>query len=759
MVGSTITHYRILSVLGRGGMGEVYEAEDMNLQRHVALKFLNPERARKPEAIERFRREARMASALNHPHICTVHEIGEAQGQYFIVTELLRGRDLQQTIAHGQIEAKRVYQFALQIADALAAAHGHGIVHRDLKPSNIFITEEGQIKLLDFGLAKPAESGLSYPADAVTVAQDGLTRAGAIVGTLTYMSPEQLRGIPLGTASDVFSFGIVLCEMLTGIHPFVKRTAVETASSILSDVFPAIDGSLPPVPEPWLAILRKMLNKNESERYRNAQEVRTDLIKLSSEAGFSQLGVIAVGAVSPARSSIAVLPFRNLTRDPDNEYFSDGLTEELINLLSNISDLRVAARSSSFRFRGKALDIREIGRELAVSSILEGSVQRSGNRVRITGQLVDVADGFQLWSGKYARELSDVFALQDEIAQAVVASLEPALNRQPMAIPVRRVINPEAYNLYLQGRFFWNKRTAQDLRKAIECFSNAIALDSGFAPALAGIADAHMALAIYGVEAPEAMIPLVKESARKALAIDPKLAEAYTSLGCAEAVYDWNWKSAERQFQRAIESSPRYATGHHWYATSCLLPQARFEESHRELHMARELEPLSLVIGTTWGLGLLLERRPDEAIEEFAKVIAMDKNFGMAHFFLGQAYSLKGMFSEAVRESQISAELNARSSESLAVLGWVYSQAGEPEEATRILEDLRQQSLSTYVSPVLLAQVVLGLGDKQDALDYLDQARQARAVDLVWLKVRPSFDHLREEPRFIQLCNDIGLPC
>jgi TolB-like protein len=384
------------------------------------------------------------------------------------------------------------------------------------------------------------------------------------------MSPEQLRGIPLGTASDVFSFGIVLCEMLTGIHPFVKRTAVETASSILSDVFPAIDGSLPPVPEPWLAILRKMLNKNESERYRNAQEVRTDLIKLSSEAGFSQLGVIAVGAVSPARSSIAVLPFRNLTRDPDNEYFSDGLTEELINLLSNISDLRVAARSSSFRFRGKALDIREIGRELAVSSILEGSVQRSGNRVRITGQLVDVADGFQLWSGKYARELSDVFALQDEIAQAVVASLEPALNRQPMAIPVRRVINPEAYNLYLQGRFFWNKRTAQDLRKAIECFSNAIALDSGFAPALAGIADAHMALAIYGVEAPEAMIPLVKESARKALAIDPKLAEAHTSLGCAEAVYDWNWESAERQFQRAIESSPRYATGHHWYATSCL---------------------------------------------------------------------------------------------------------------------------------------------------------------------------------------------
>jgi serine/threonine-protein kinase len=452
-----------------------------------------------------------------------------------------------------------------------------------------------------------------------------------------------------------------------------------------------------------------------------------------------------------------VLPFRNLTRDPDNEYFSDGLTEELINLLSNVSDLRVAARSSSFCFREKALDVREIGRELAVSSILEGSVQRSGNRIRITGQLVDVADGFQLWSGKYDRELSDVFALQDEIAQAVVTSLEPALKGKPAVTSARRKVKPDAYNLYLQGRFFWNKRTAHDLRKAIECFGNAIALDDGFAPALAGIADSHMVLAIYGAEAPEAMIPLAKESARKALEIDPKLAEAYTSLGCAEAVYDWNWESAERQFQRAIESSPRYATAHHWYATSCLLPQARFEESRRELQLARELEPLSLVIGTTWGLGLLLERRPDEAIEEFARVIAMDKNFGMAHFFLGQAYSLKGMFSQAVQELQISTELNAHSTESLAVLGWAYSQAGQSDEASKILEDLRQRSLSTYVSPVLLAQVLLGLGEKQDALDYLDQARQARAVDLVWLKVRPAFDDLRAEPRFIELCKDIGL--
>ncbi len=757
MLGSTVTHYRILRELGRGGMGEVYEAEDMSLRRHVALKFLTRELAHKPEAIERFLREARMASALNHPHICTVHEIGEEQGQYFIVTELLQGQDLQHMLARGPIELSRVHEYSLQIADGLGAAHARGIVHRDLKPSNIFITDESQVKLLDFGLAKTAECGLPDPADAATTAESDLTGSGRLVGTLSYMSPEQLRGASLSTASDVFSFGIVLCEMLTGIHPFAKGNAFETANSILSDPFPVSNGSLPPLSQPWLAIVRKMLSKNQSERYRNAQEVRTDLLKVKSDLGFNGMGLVAEGATRTSSPSVAVLPFRNLNRDPDNEYFSDGLTEELINLLTNTGVVRVAARSSSFRFRGKEMDIREVGRELAVSSILEGSVQRSGNRIRITGQLVNVADGFQRWSGKYDRELGDVFALQDEIAQAVVASLETALNRKPAPLPDRRRISPEAYNLYLQGRFFWNKRTAQDLRNAIECFRNAIGLDNAFAPALAGIADCHMTLAIYGVEAPEASIALAKESAHKALEIDPTLAEARTSLGCAEAVYSWNWESAERQFQHAIKNSPRYATAHHWYATSCLLPLARFEESRRELQLARELEPLSLVIGATWGLQLLLERRYDDAIKEFAKVLTLDHNFSMAHFFLGQAYGGKGMFNEATRELEASAELNGRSLESVAILGWAYARGGQSAEATKVLEDLRQRAQSVYVSPVLLAQLMLGLGEKKEALVYLDQARRVRAADLVWLKVRPVFDDLREEPRFIQLCKEIGL--
>ena len=762
MVGSTVTHYRILRALDRGGMGEVYEAEDINLGRRVALKFLSHELAQKPEAVERFQREARMASALNHPHICTVHEIGETQGQYFIVTELLQGQDLQHLLASGPLEASRVYDLALQIADGLAAAHERGIVHRDVKPSNIFITDfdtdDSQVKLLDFGLAKLAESGLLDPAEVATKAERDLTRSGSLLGTLSYMSPEQLRSLPLGTASDVFSFGIVLCEMFTGIHPFAKGTAFETASSILTDAFPATAGALPKVPEAWLPILRKMLAKDQSERYRSAQEVRTDLLRLKSKPGFGGESLIVDREGGASRSSIAVLPFRNLSRDPDNEYFSDGLTEELINLLSNVSDLRVAARSSSFRFSGKELDIREVGRELAVSSILEGSVQRFGNRIRVTARLADVADGFQLWSGKYDRELSDVFALQDEIAQAVVANLETALNPKPVALPLRlQQVNPEAYNLYLQGRYFWNKRTAQDLRKAIDCFRDAVALDSSFGAALAGLADSYITVAIYGAEAPKIVIPLAKESAHKALEIDPKLAEAHTSLGASEALYDWNWHSAEGRFQRAIESSPKYTIAHHWYATSCLMPLARWEASRRELQLARELEPLSLVIRTTWGLQLLLERRYDEAIEEFARVIALDNNFGLAHFFLGQVYAERRRSHEAIRELLLSAELNGQSPESVAVLGWAYARAGQIEEAKKILEELRQRKQSDYVSPVLFAQLVLGLGEKKEALDYLDQARLIHAVDLVWVKVKPAFHDLREEPRFIQLCQEIGL--
>lgn len=750
MVGDTVTHYKILRLLGRGGMGEVYEAEDTNLQRRIALKFLTAELADDPEAVRRFQREARMASALNHPHICIVHDIGESQGRCFIVTELLNGRTLQEMLASGPIAENQVYEFALQISDALAAAHDRKIIHRDLKPSNIFVTDEFQIKLLDFGLAKMAESSLPVGGDAPTKTASDLTHSGSLVGTFSYMSPEQLRNLPLGPASDVFSFGIVMCEMLTGAHPFAKGTAFETASSILVDAFPAKNRAGPPIPPTWLNILQKMLNKNLDERYSHAREVRTDLLALQSE----RLARSGEGIVV---SSIAVLPFRNLSHDPDNEYFSDGLTEELINLLSNTGNLRVAARTSSFRFRGKELDVRLIGRELGVSSILDGSVQRSANRLRITGELVNATDGFQLWSGRYDREMSDVFALQDEIAHAVVANLQPTLIKEPSIPTARRRINPDAYNFYLQGRFFWNKRTAENFRNAISCFRKAIDLDNNFAAALAGIADSCITLAVYGAEPPDKVMSLARDAAYQALEIDPRLAEAHTSLGGVAALYDWNWGNAEQHFRHAIESRRRYATAHHWYATNCLLPQARFTEAQHQLEVARDLEPLSLAIATTWGFALFMQRQYDEAIEEFNRVIGMDPNFGLAHFFVGQVFAEKRMFEDAIRELQVSVELNEQSPESLAILGWAYARAGQTAQANKILLDLRDLSRSIYVSPILFSPLVLALGRKQEALEYLDQSRREHAADLIWLKVRPAFDDLRNEPRFIRLCVEIGL--
>src|SRR5262249_3557025 len=467
----------------------------------------------------------------------TVHEIGKTEdGQWFIVTELLEGENLQQLLAHGALELDRVYQLALQIADALAAAHSLGIVHRDLKPSNIFITGRHRVKLLDFGIAK-TDSGSTYSAEDAAGEETALT-GSACLGTLSHMSPEQLCKARISPASDVFSFGIVLWEMLTGVHPFAKETIVETASSILSDSVPGEDGSATLVPQAWRPVLQRMLCKNSGDRYPTAQEVYADLLSLHGQTDARQY----VDASNPSitGSSVAVLPFRNLSRNPDNDYFCDGLAEELINLLSNLNGVRVAARSSSFRFRQKELDLREIGRQLNVTSILEGSIQWSGERIRITAQLANVADGFHLWSGKFDREMNDVFAVQDEIANAVVRNLETALIGQRETLSPRRRPRPEIYNRYLQGRFFLNKRTAQDLRKAIECFRQAADRDNSFAESWAGIADSCMALAIYGADAPNDIVPAAKDAAHKALAIDPKLAEAHTSLGCAEAVYDWN---------------------------------------------------------------------------------------------------------------------------------------------------------------------------------------------------------------------------
>jgi serine/threonine protein kinase/tetratricopeptide (TPR) repeat protein len=754
VIGTTVTHYRVLRKIGSGGIGEVYEAEDLLLGRHVALKFLLPERSRDPEAVDRFLREARAASALNHPNICTVHEIGEHGDRRFLVTELLVGRTLKHVLYAGPMPPNWAQDVALQIARGMAAAHATGITHRDIKPENIFVTENGLVKLLDFGLVKLTEQN---PILASPLTSDGFvqTSPGALVGTLLYMSPEQLRCEPVGSTSDIFSFGIVIWEMLTGAHPFLRNSPVEIASAILNDALPSLPQPVMQLPVPWNAILSKMLAKHPSARYATAQELLDDFGNFSSVA-ISSHGNGA--ALARPDSSIAVLPLVNLSGSPDTDYFGDGLAEELISMLMGVDGLRVAARTSSFRFRGTEIDVRDVGRQLKVSSILEGSVRKSGSKLRITVSLVNVADGFCLWSAKYDREMSDIFAIQDEISHAIVAGLRITLRGSADAsIVPRPTSNPDAYNLYLQGRFFWNKRTAQDLQKGIACFKHATDLDPQFAAALAGLADCYATQAIYGVEAPADVVPLAREAAQRALAINDRLAEAHASLGSIRAAYDWDWQGAEKEFQRAAEISPRYATAHHWYATNCLLPLRRFDQARAELQMACDLEPLSLVIRTTVGLQLLLERRHDEAIEVLRKVVALDENFGMAHYFLGQVYVEKRMFTEAVAELKMAATLAGYSSESVAALGVAYAGAGKKEETERRLKELEERSRTGYVSPLLFTHLLLALGDRDQALRYLKQAREIRASDLIWLNVRPGFDGLRHEPAFVEICSEVGL--
>jgi len=789
MIGQTISHYRIVEKLGGGAMGVVYKAEDTKLRRFVALKFLPDELSKDRHAVERFEREARAASALNHSNICTIHDTGEHEGQQFIVMELLEGQTLKHRISGQTLETEQVAKLGMQIADALEAAHVKGIVHRDIKPANIFVSDRGQVKLLDFGLAK-----LLHPASEETLTQSE-TETQGLAGTLPYMAPEQLQGRSVDARADIYAVGVVLYEMATGQRPFHEQSNVRLIDDILHNV-PALPGRVRRGVPPRLeeAIL-KCLEKDPENRYQSAKELAVDLrcvaapsvvvgkpallrerlrLRRAIVIGGGSVLAVFVGSVAlnvggwrqrllsstgpPKIQSLAVLPLENLSGDPTQEYFADGMTEEVTTELAQIGALRVISRTSVEHYKGTKKTLPEIARELHVDAVVAGSVERSGDRVRITAQLIEAATDRTLWAKSYQQSLTDVLSLQEEAARAISSEIRINLTPQEQARLARvRPVNPEAHNAYLKGRYFWNKKSEDGLKKGLEYFQQAIDLDSSYASAYAGEADSYYGLGNGGFLAPREAYSKAKAAALRALELDNSLTEAHASLALVNEIFEFDWAGAERQFRRAIEINPNYASAHEFYAWY-LANTGRGEESIVEIKRAQELDPLSLDINANLGRMLYYARRYDQAIEQCRKTLEMDPAFPSAHYVLGMVYAQKGMYEESIGALRKAASFYGFRSMVLATLGWTYALAGRRGEALTVLAQLKLLAKQRYVDATALALVYTGLGNKDQAFAWLEMGYQERSVMMTALKSDARFDGLRSDPRFQDLLRRVGFP-
>jgi serine/threonine protein kinase/Tfp pilus assembly protein PilF len=787
MISEAVSHYKILSKLGAGGMGEVYLAEDTRLGRKVALKVLPASYQYDPDRRARFLKEARAASALRSPNIAAIYDIGEHDGTMFIVMEYVEGDLLSRRIERGAIAPRETTDIATQIADALDEAHTLGIVHRDIKSSNLIVTARGLVKMLDFGLAKIIEPVKSSDTSSdMTVPLGQQTAAGVVMGTVSYMSPEQALGRDVDGRSDIFSLGVVIYEMLTARLPFEGGVATEVIDRIIHQEPLPLARFNYNVPAELERITRKCLEKDRARRYQSSREIATDLRNLKRDtdsgassayvttpmqSGASQMGASQTGASQTrasntgarrARSrravdSLAILPLANASGDPDTEYLSDGITESIINNLSQLPKLRVMARSTVFRYKGKEVDPQQIGRELGVRAIVTGRVLQRSEMLIIKAEMVDTEDGSHLWGEHYNRKLSDIFTVEEEISSVISEKLRLKLNgAQKKQLTKRYTENTEAYQLYLKGRYYWNKRTIEGLKKGIEYFLQAIESDPNYALAYAGLADSYNILASYSALSSTDAFPRAKAAAMKALELDDKLAEAYASLAFVKFGYDWDWAGAERAFKRALELNPGYAPAHQWYALY-LAAMNRMDEAVAGINRAQEIDPLSLPINTNAGFIFYLARRFDEAIEMFEKTLELDPDFTLAHRRLGQAYEQKLMYAEARREFEKCVALSGSDTETMAALGHIYAVAGETEQARQIINEMLALSKERYIPSYLIAIIWMGLGDRDAAFQWLEKAYEERYGFLAYLDVGPLFDSIRSDPRYTELLRRVGL--
>lgn len=828
MVPQRLSHYRIIEKIGAGGMCDVYSATDTVLGRKVALKILSEDTLPDEHSQKRFIREARAAAKLDHPNICSVYEVGIDDELCFIAMQYVDGETLASKLRSERLAVEEVIVIAAQIGGALSEAHSKGIIHRDIKPQNIMIDARGQVKVLDFGLAKLMQERVGSGSEEKT--QSLLTGPGIIVGTLTYLSPEQARAEALDGRSDIFSLGVVIYEMLSGMQPFKADSSAATISKILTHEPPPLTRFLLDIPSELQRIVSKALCKDKERRYQAVKELQIDLETLKEEIAFeaklersnppevknttrttdsidasvtaereltlkstepTSLGkaphpwylarpgvrkqtyvmalllcVVAAAAFaylsySDPIDSVAVLPFVFISTDAtnmadaDREYLSDGVTESVINDLSQLRKLKVIARSSVFRYKGKEIDPQQVGRELGVRTVFIGRIIQRGDNLTIKAELSDVRDNSQIWGSQYDRRISDLLSLQREIATNIIDSLRLKLTGEDKTRLAREYTkNAEAYELYLKGRYYWNKRSEDGFRKAITLFDQAIKIDSKYALAYAGLADAYMLLSDWGFLTPTEGYAKAKQAALQAVSIDDRLAEAHTSLAGIRVVLDWDWAGAENEYKRAIELNPNYPTARHWYA-SHLIVMGRVDESLAEIKQAQQLDPLSLPINKDLAVIFLYARRYDQALEQCTKTLEIDPDYLVMSTYRAQAYELKQMYLDALSELQ---RAHSRSPDDIEVsygLAQAYAAMEMKGEAKRILDELTQP-VRQFI-PKEMAVLYLRLGDRDKAFEILRSAYEDHYFSVAELKMDPRFDGLRSDPRYSDLLRRLGL--